>query len=106
MDSSAHVAVDLPVAPAQAHQAVEKVIAEQKHKLHESVPEQGVIRFITKKTMLMWELHVEAHITQTEGGSRVDLVLDTDPNRPKALLDGKKNQKAAQQLADQIRAAA
>lgn len=104
MDSFAHVTVDLPVGPAQAQQAIERVIAENKHKLVDSAPEQGVIRFVTKKTMFTWELNVEARISSTTTGSRVDVVLDTDPNRPKAMLDVKKNQKAAQKLADQIRA--
>ena len=106
MDSSAHVTIDLPVGPAAALQVIERVIAGQKHKLHDSTPEQGLVRFVTKKTMLTWELNVEARITPIQGGSRIGVVLDTSPDRPKALLDGKKNQKAAQKLADQIRAAA
>lgn len=105
MDSAAHVTVDLPVPPEAALQAVERVIAEQKHKPHETQKEQGLIRFVTKKTMFTWELHAEARVTPAEQGSRVDVVLDTAPGRPKALLDGKKNEKAAQKLADQIRAA-
>lgn len=39
-------------------------------------------------------------------GSLIELQLDTAPGRPKAMLDGVKNDKSAKKLLDKITAAA
>lgn len=62
------------------------------------------VAFTTRKTLFSWELAGEARVTASGNGSRIGIVLDNAPGRPGALLDGKKNAKAAEKLADQIRA--
>ena len=60
---------------------------------------------MTRKTMFSWELEAQVTVTASGTGSHVEVTADTKPGRPKALLDGKKNQKSVAKLGDQIRAA-
>ncbi|WP_193606891.1 hypothetical protein [Nocardioides lijunqiniae] len=118
MSSVAILTFDLRVPPTTAAAAVHRVVVDGKHRLLESAdhvarahdectdPSAIKVDFATRKTMLNWELAAEATITPSPAGSQVRLSLDVMPGRPKALLDGKKNEKAARKLADQIRAAA
>ncbi|GAB3076261.1 hypothetical protein [Nocardioides zeae] len=61
--------------------------------------------FDVKKTAFTWELDTSVLITPTPQGSHVAIDLDTMRGRKKALLDGRRNKRAAQRLADQIQAA-
>lgn len=81
-------------------------MSENRHRLVEDAPDEGRIDFVTRKTMLSWELEARAVVTGSSSGSQIRLVVDTAPGRPKALLDGKKNQKSVGKLEDQIKAAA
>jgi hypothetical protein len=105
MSSAATETFDLPVAPEAAADAVRRVIAEGKHKPGEESADGRQIAFVTKKTMLSWELDAQVDIAPTGNGSQVVLNVDTVAGRPKALLDGKKNRKSAAKLAEQIQAA-
>lgn len=105
MPSIATTTVDVPAPPAQALDAVRRVITEGKHRLVAESPSGDRVDFVTRKTMLSWELVTQVDIAPTEKGSRVTITADTAPGRPKALLDGKKNQKSVGKLADQVQAA-
>lgn len=106
MGSEATTTFEVAVAQDRALEAVRRVVSEGRHRLVEDVPDEGRIDFVTRKTMLSWELVARAVVTEAGSGSRVELAVDTAPGRPKALLDGKKNQKSVGKLEEQIRAAA
>lgn len=85
--------------------AVQRVLAENKAKVIGQSPDGTQIDFQTRKTLLNWELLGRAITTPAASGSDVNLSLDVHHNRPPALLDGKKNRKAVEKLAEQIQAA-
>ncbi|MDN7122682.1 hypothetical protein INN71_14930 [Nocardioides sp. ChNu-153] len=85
--------------------AVHRVIAEQRYAPGPVSPDGSQVLFRTRKSVLSWELDVQVTVVPTPGGSQVDVALDTAPGRPKALLDGRKNRKSAQRIADEISAA-
>lgn len=85
--------------------AVQRVLAENKAKVLGQSPDGTQIDFQTRKTLLNWELLGRAITTPAASGSDVHLSLDVHHNRPPALLDGKKNRKAVEKLAEQIQAA-
>lgn len=85
--------------------AVQRVLADNKAKVLGQSPDGTQIDFQTRKTLLNWELLGRAITTPAASGSDVHLSLDVHHNRPPALLDGKKNRKAVEKLAEQIRAA-
>ncbi|PFG44496.1 hypothetical protein ATJ88_3221 [Isoptericola jiangsuensis] len=105
VDSSAAVEVDLPGTPEQVSAAVHAVVAANKHQVAGESDDKRTIAVITRKTWLSWELATGIEITPTAQGSHVAIYVANMPGRPTALLDGKKNKKSAQKLADQIRAA-
>lgn len=106
MSSAAVATFEVPASPQEASEAVHRVISENKHRLVGQSPDGLEITFLTRKTMLSWELDGRVQITPSGSGSQVDLHVDTAPQRPKALLDGKKNRKSADKLVEQIKAAA
>jgi len=85
--------------------AVQRVLAENKAKVLGQSPDGTQIDFQTRKTLLNWELLGCAITTPAASGSDVHLSLDVHHNRPPAMLDGKKNRKAVEKLAEQIQAA-
>ncbi|HEY9411429.1 MAG TPA: hypothetical protein VIP77_17755, partial [Jiangellaceae bacterium] len=86
--------------------ALARFLTGKKHRIVEDESISDLeIAFVTRKTMLSWELWGLATITATGAGSRIDLRLDTAPDRPKALLDEKKNRRSANKLAEEIGAA-
>lgn len=104
VNTEAGAVVELPVAAAQASAAVQQVIADLGHAVAGVSEDQLQFAVITKKTMLSWELATGIEITPSPQGSHVAIFMANMPGRPKALLDGAKNKKAAQKLADKIRA--
>jgi hypothetical protein len=106
MGSSATTTVDLDVAPEQAVAAVRRVVAENRFTPGEASADGRTLAFRTRKTLLSWELDAVARVEPTATGSRVEITADTRPDRGRALLDGAKNRKAVERLADQLRAAA
>ncbi|WZH51560.1 MAG: hypothetical protein PIR53_16245 [Nocardioides alkalitolerans] len=105
MASHARNEFDVPAAPAAVADAVQRVVHDQGHRPVGQSPDGRQLSFVTKKTALNWELDTTVLITPTPQGSHVTIDLDVQQGRPKALLDGRKNKKAAQRLADQIQAA-
>lgn len=99
------IGFDVSSAPENVSAAVHEVIASKRHKLTGEGSDDRHISFVTRKSMLSWELDAQVTITPTATGSHVDLELDTSGNRPTALLDGKKNKKCADKLAQEIQAA-
>lgn len=105
MDSSATTTFETTARPEAVTAGVHEVVAENKHRPGQQSPDGRTITFVTRKTMLSWELDARVLVTPTAGGSRVELTVDTLPGRRKALLDGKKNARSAEKLAEQIRSA-
>ena len=105
MASHARNEFDVPAAPAAVADAVQRVVHDQGHRPVGQSPDGLQLSFVTKKTAFTWELETAVVITPTPQGSHVIIDLDTQKGRPKALLDGRKNKKAAQRLADEIQAA-
>lgn len=105
MSSLATSTVEVTAPPAEALAAVRRVLEERKCKDVQPSPDGTQLTFVTRKTMLLWELDGLVAVVAHGAGSRIDLHLDTVAGRPKALLDGKKNRKAADKLAEDIRAA-
>ncbi|MDQ1106039.1 hypothetical protein [Nocardioides zeae] len=105
MASRARNEFDVPASPAAVTDAVQRVVHDQGHRPVGQSPDGLQLAFVTKKTAFTWELETSVLITPTPQGSHVTIDLDTQPGRPKALLDGRKNKKAAQRLADEIQAA-
>ncbi len=98
MSSAATTTFHLAAPPAAVIAAVERVIVEHRFTSGERAFDGSGITFVTRKTMLSWELHATVAATTTSDGSLVMLSLDTVAGRPWALLDGKKNQKSAEKL--------
>jgi hypothetical protein len=105
MRAAATTTFDVPAPPTQVLAAVRRVIADGKHRPVAETPAGDRVDFVTRKTMLSWELEAQVAIAETEKGSRVTVTAGTAAGRPAALLDGKKNQKSVGKLADQVRAA-
>lgn len=104
MGSSATSTFELAVTPDRALAAVQRVVAENRFTPGEQ--DAHSLTFRTRKTMFSWELDAVARVEPSGSGSRVELTVDNAPGRPKALLDGKKNKKSVDKLADQVAAAA
>lgn len=105
VNTEASAQLDLPVPPARAAEAVQRVLAELEHTVA-GVSEDGrEFAVITKKTWLSWELATGIEVTETTQGSHVAIFMANMPGRPTALLDGAKNKKVAQKLGDKIRVA-
>lgn len=105
VNTEAGAELDLPVAPAQASAAVQRVIADLGHTLAGVSEDELQFAVITKKTMLSWETAAGIEITPTPQGSHLSIYVANMPGRPKALLDGAKNKKSAQKLGEKFRAA-
>lgn len=103
VNSSANAELDLPAAPEAVSASIQKVVSELGHKLAGESEDGLQLAVITKKTWLSWETATGIEITPTPQGSHVAIYMANMPGRPTALLDGAKNKKAAQKLADQIR---
>lgn len=105
MSSSATTSFDVTAPPEQVTDAVRRVVTDGRHRMVGESPDGRQLDFVTRKTLLSWELEARVVVTPTGSGSQVEVSADTAPGRPKALLDGKKNQKSVGKLADQVRAA-
>ncbi|GAA1917155.1 hypothetical protein [Nocardioides hwasunensis] len=105
VDTSAGAEIDVPRDPQSVSSAVQKLCADLGHAVAGTSEDQLEIAVITKKTLMSWENATGIVITPTPQGSHVAVFMQNMPGRPKALLDGKKNKKMAQKLADQIKAA-
>lgn len=106
VNTSATAQVDLAVAPEAASAAIHRVIGDQGHTLAGESDDKLQFAVVTKKTWLSWEIATGIEVAPTPEGSQVTIYMANFASRPTALLDGVKNKKAAQKLADQIRAAA
>ena len=104
VDTQAGAELDLPRPPHEVAAAIRGLVAELGHTLAGASDDGLALAVITKKTMLSWELATGIEVTPTAQGSHVAIYVRNMPGRPTALLDGKKNKKAAQKLADRIRA--
>lgn len=105
LDTSAGAEVDVPGAPEAVSAAIQRLVTDQGHTVVGASEDQLELAVVTRKTMLSWELATGIRITPTPQGSHVSVLMQNMAGRPKALLDGKKNKKAAQKLAEQIRTA-
>jgi hypothetical protein len=105
VNSSAAVEIDVPGTPEQVSAAVHAVITTEGHQLASESDDKREVLLVTKKTWLSWECMVGIEITPSTQGSHVAVYIANMPGRPTALLDGKKNKKSAQKLAEQVRAA-
>jgi hypothetical protein len=106
VNTGASAELDLPIPPPAVSAGIQKVVADLGHTLAGVSPDGLELAVITKKTMMSWENATGIEITATPQGSHVSIFMQNMPGRPKALLDGKKNKKMAQKLADQISASA
>jgi hypothetical protein len=68
-------------------------------------PDRHVVTFTSGKTMISWGHEYIATIEPSETGSRLELMCGGVDNRPKALLDGRKNAKAGAKVIATLRAA-
>lgn len=104
VDTSAGAEVDLPgSSPQAASDAIRRLVTDLGHTLAGTSEDGLELAVITRKTMLSWELATGIEISPTPQGSHVAVFMQNMPGRPKALLDGRKNKKVAQKLAEQIR---
>ena len=93
-------------APIDAVRAtIERVAANEGHHLGSISQDRGRYELTTKRTAFNWGTAIALTLMQNGPGTRVVLDYDTSPGAPKALLDGRKNTKAAQQFLDKLLAA-
>lgn len=102
MSSAAHVNAPVATDAATTAQHVLQVLAAEKATVTATSPDGLTIDFTTRKTMFTWELEGRVIVTPLAQGSGIDLHLNTHHNRPTALLDKAKNDKAAQKLLAKI----
>lgn len=105
VNSSAAADFYLPDSPEAVSATIQEVISQLGHKLAGESEDRLQLAVITKKTWLSWEIATGIEIKPNPQGAHVSIYMSNMPGRPTALLDGAKNKKAAQKLADQIRAA-
>lgn len=105
MSSAAQAQLSTPAPPAAVTAALQRVLTENKHTVVQVSPDGLQTAFRTRKTMLTWELDGVATVVPGPAGSTMTVQLDTASGRPSALLDGKKNTKAADKLVQQVQAA-
>ena len=103
VNTGAGAELDLPIPPAAVSAGIQKLVADLGHTLAGVSPDGLELAVITKKTLMSWETATGIQVAPTPTGSHVTIFMQNMPGRPKALLDGKKNKKSAQKLADQIR---
>lgn len=96
--SSFHTTADIATVAA----AVNKLIADKKHRPVGQADDGSMIDFLTKKTMLNWELAVRVVTTPAASGSDVTVTLDVGLGRPPAVMDGMKNRKAVEKLSAEL----
>lgn len=92
----------VPVDPTIAFQAALAVIEGGKYDLGGQSNEQ--LRLIAKsgKTAMSWGHYYAVEVVPDASGSSVRVTSDNPPNAPKALMDGRKNTKAAAKLSQAI----
>ncbi|SEB66353.1 hypothetical protein SAMN04489844_0793 [Nocardioides exalbidus] len=105
VNTAAGAELDVPREPLAVSAAVQKLVADEGHTLAGMSDDQLGIAVITKKTLMSWENATGIVITPSPQGSHVQVFMENMPGRPKALMDGKKNKKMAQKLAEKIKAA-
>lgn len=96
--TSFHTAADVAAVAA----AVSAMIADKKYRLGGQSEDGRQIDFLTKKTMLNWELAVRVTTTPAASGSDVNLLLDVGLGRPAAVMDGMKNRKTVEKLSTEL----
>ena len=96
--TSFHTTADAPGVTA----AVNALITDKKYRLVGQSEDGLQIDFLTKKTMLNWELAVRVVTSPGASGSDVNLFLDVGLGRPAALMDGMKNRKAVEKLSTEL----
>ncbi|MFE6736716.1 hypothetical protein [Microbacterium sp. NPDC057650] len=105
MSSEARTSADVAGAPADVAAKVEQFLLGEKCTIAQKSPDGLTIWFVTRKTMLSWELEGAVTITPAAQGSHIELVLNTHHNRPTAMMDGVKNEKSAKKLTEKLTAA-
>lgn len=105
MGSLAQATVDVKLSPFDASQALVPVLTDSGFTLaDDAVPGAAEVAFIQPRSMMRGELWGLAKFTQTETGSSIEIGIDTGPNDPKALLDGRRNRKTVAELAEKVTA--
>ncbi|OYO09817.1 hypothetical protein CGZ98_11820 [Enemella evansiae] len=84
---------------------IEKVVSEQGHHLGAVSPDRERYEVTTKRTAFNWGTALALTLSENGAGTSVVIDYDNSPGSPKALMDGRKNTKAAQQFLDQLVAA-
>lgn len=102
MGSEANTSFHTTADAAAVGAAVNALIAEKKYRLVGQSEDGLQIDFLTKKTMLNWELAVRIVTMPAASGSDVNLLLDVGLGRPAALMDGMKNRKAVEKLSAEL----
>lgn len=105
VNTQAGAEFDASASPDAVGATVRRVAESLGHRIAGVSDDGREIAIITKKTLMSWELATGVEVSEAGQGSHVRIFVENMPGRPKALLDGKKNAKAAQKLADQVRAA-
>ncbi|HCS61407.1 MAG TPA: hypothetical protein DIW46_08430 [Microbacterium sp.] len=104
MGSEANASFHTSADAAAVTAAVNSLITDKKYRVVGQSEDGLLIDFLTKKTMLNWELAVRVITTPAASGSDVNLFLDVGLGRPAALMDGMKNRKAVEKLSAELQA--
>ncbi|ACQ78538.1 hypothetical protein Bcav_0273 [Beutenbergia cavernae DSM 12333] len=91
----------VPAAPEAVLATIRSVLEAKRYRVTDAPP-GGRITFVTRKTMLNWELDGIAQVAPVQGGTQVSVTLQSRSDRPQALMDGSKNAKAAKKLVKEI----
>lgn len=91
--------------PEQVGAAIESVAREQGHNLGTISPDRTRFELTTKRSAFSWGTAIALTLAPTQTGTRVVADFDTPAGAQKALLDGRKNTKAAEAFVEQLAAA-
>jgi len=91
---------------ADAYGIVRGLASNKPYSVTSEDPAAGKVVFSQGKTMFSWGYEFEVVVTAADGGATVEVTTGGKDGAPRALLDGKKHEKAAKKFFDAVVAAA
>src|SRR5690606_5347777 len=101
----AQAQVEVPLPAQAASEGLCDVLRDLGYELEEgSLPGAAELIFDAKRTILYTARQGGARITQSAGGSTIELGIDAAPDQATGLMDGKRNRRLMEELTSQITA--
>jgi hypothetical protein len=104
MPTAKHASLESSCSADELFAALLHVVQEGKYELGGISNETHQMLFRSRATAMSWGHHHAAGVTQVPTGSVLNLTTTGVPDAPKALLDGRRNQRAGDKLIQAVEA--